>query len=145
MGSLKRLLRLRAADRSLLFAALVALTATRVALWLCPVKSVNWIPRVASHIAAHRRRASGMAAAHACWAVERASRYVPGTACLTQALSAQLLLAWYGQEAVLRLGVARDPSGRIMGHAWLEQEGIVILGATDAMRYVPLATPGRGR
>jgi hypothetical protein len=33
-----------------------------------------------------------------------------------------------GVAAQLRLGVRRDHSGSLLAHAWLEREGVVVLG-----------------
>jgi hypothetical protein len=67
------------------------------------------------------------------WAVLAASRYVPGTRhCLTQALTAQVLLAHQGRSSQLRLGVAKDEEGQLKAHAWLESDGVAIFGAPDS-------------
>jgi hypothetical protein len=37
-----------------------------------------------------------------------------------------------GVAAQLRLGVRRDSSGALLAHAWLERDGVVVLGGTRA-------------
>jgi hypothetical protein len=63
-----------------------------------------------------------------------------GTTCLTTALVAQALLQRHGCQAKLRIGVRRDLSGAFTAHAWLEREGIVIVGGPAEMvaAYAPL-------
>lgn len=65
------------------------------------------------------------------WAVTIASRYVPGATCLVQALAAERLLKRAGHPAQLRIGVANQPAFR--AHAWVESDGKVLLGETDAL------------
>jgi hypothetical protein len=56
---------------------------------------------------------------------------VPGASCLTQALAAQYLLARSGHRSQLRVGVAQDPSGRLLAHAWLVSDGRVVIGGSS--------------
>src|SRR3989442_1559102 len=73
------------------------------------------------------------------WAIERVSRVVPGTrSCLAQALAAQVLLARRGQEACVRIGVARDADGPLHAHAWVESEGRIVVGGAERPGFSPL-------
>jgi hypothetical protein len=71
------------------------------------------------------------------WAVTTVSRYVPGAACLTQALAAQALLTSAGLRADLRIGVAKQ-GGNLAAHAWLEREGALIFGDSQPEYFTPL-------
>jgi hypothetical protein len=71
------------------------------------------------------------------WAVTTASRYVPGAACLTQALAAQALLTSAGLQADLRIGVAKEGQS-LAAHAWLEREGALIFGDSQPEYFTPL-------
>jgi hypothetical protein len=77
------------------------------------------------------------------WAVRNSARLVPKASCLTQALAAQLLLARSGYRSQLRIGVAADPTGRLLAHAWLVSNGRVVVGGSsrELARYVPLPDP----
>jgi hypothetical protein len=66
-----------------------------------------------------------------------AGRLVPGTTCLVRALAAQALLARRGHASQLRLGVARGSGRAFEAHAWLEQDGRVLVGGPLDGRYVP--------
>jgi hypothetical protein len=67
------------------------------------------------------------------WAVRAASRRVPRASCLTQALALEGLLAEFGQQGVVRIGVARGPDGTFEAHAWLEHDGRVLIGEVPDM------------
>lgn len=69
-----------------------------------------------------------------------ASRYVPCASCLTQALAARKLLRRYGQNADLKIGVAKV-NGNFEAHAWLEMDGRIVLGKQSGhSRYAVLGT-----
>ncbi|HEY7790526.1 MAG TPA: lasso peptide biosynthesis B2 protein [Vicinamibacterales bacterium] len=62
-------------------------------------------------------------------AVRRASRVAPGSSCLVQAIALKILLAHEGKVSVVRLGVCAPPRDRFLNaHAWLECDGLVLLG-----------------
>lgn len=65
------------------------------------------------------------------WAVTIAGRYVPGATCLVQAMVAERLLKRAGHPAQLRIGVSNQPNFR--AHAWVESDGKVLLGETEAL------------
>lgn len=72
--------------------------------------------------------------------VKCASRFVPSASCLTQALATQSLLAGMGQTCILRIGVDKDDSQKLIAHAWIEVEGKIIIGKLrDIGRYSILA------
>lgn len=76
-----------------------------------------------------------------CWTVTVTSRYVPQASCLTQAMTAQILLRRYGHPATLRIGVTRGGKGDFQAHAWVESNGAVVIGGTEAelvKKYVML-------
>lgn len=62
--------------------------------------------------------------------VERVSKFVPGALCLAQAVSTQRILAKFGFETVMRIGVKSDDTGALTAHAWLIYQDQVILGGS---------------
>lgn len=72
------------------------------------------------------------------WLVNIAGRYhlVHGT-CLKQALVLSWLLKRRGLSTFLRIGVSRH-AGALKAHAWLEQDGRIILGLHVHEHYEPL-------
>ncbi len=78
------------------------------------------------------------AAPRLAWLVERAAGLSPvnGT-CLRQALVLLCLLRRRGQSGLVQIGVARV-SGALHAHAWIEQDGQVLLGYAGDNQYTPL-------
>ena len=74
--------------------------------------------------------------------VNAASRLVPGGShCLTKALAAESLLVRRGYPTEVKLGVARDKTDKLIAHAWVLCEGVVLVGGGELQRYTEL-TPG---
>jgi hypothetical protein len=88
------------------------------------------------------------------WAVDATAPAIPGSTCLSRALTAQVLLRRRGHPARLRIGVSKDSAQRLEAHAWLESGDRLVLGARGHERYSPLppldgrsegqADPGKG-
>ena len=77
-------------------------------------------------------------------AVNRASRMVPGAACLTRAIAASRMMKREGYAVRIQFGVAQPAEG-FGAHCWVELEGVAVLGGTAD--YEPLqapALPGQG-
>jgi Transglutaminase-like superfamily len=138
MELLRKISRLPASDRSLLAEAVLWLAATRLGLWLLPLQQVRRLLARAA-LSAMRTRRSRPSVERIVWAVSAAQRVVPRATCLPQALAAEALLLRSGYAAGLRIGVVRTAPGRLVGHAWVEQDGRVVLGdMRDLSRYAPL-------
>jgi hypothetical protein len=126
--SLRTFETLSVTDRRLLFNAFVVVAMTRLALTLLPSRLII---RAAVRISSARPgvRTRGLDARRITWAVERVSLRIPGATCLTQALSAHMLLWRHGHPSRICLGVARTEQGDFRAHAWLESQGRIIIGA----------------
>jgi Transglutaminase-like superfamily len=74
------------------------------------------------------------------WAIQTATRFVSHPTSLTEALAAKALLAQYGYDSRLHVGVTKK--GQVFcAHVWLSQGGDVILGdADDLPQYRPFST-----
>jgi hypothetical protein len=128
-----------ATDRWLVVSALLLVSATRFALCILPVRRaarlLGWLvpgrpgkppdPSLADRVAA---------------AIMHASRVVPGAACLTQALAAQVLLERHGVPTRLHIGIVRDGQQAVRGHAWVETQGMIVIGGIMAGQWRPLLT-----
>jgi hypothetical protein len=141
MRLLRSFLRLPSAKRRLLLQAVPLVAAVRVALWIVPFPMWRrWFARACrSFTPVGSRRLHRME--HVAWAVQQASRVVPRSSCLTQALATQVLLARAGYPSRLRIGVARGTRGDLEAHAWVESGGRQVIGARGAERYAPLSVP----
>ncbi len=120
-----------------LVTAAMLLAAVRVALLVVPYATVQ---RAAARASRPRAaRPDRLPAALVAWRVARAARIVPGASCLVQALAARVLLARAGYASRLRIGVARRAQGALEAHAWVECDGVVVIGGVDDVaRFVPL-------
>jgi hypothetical protein len=142
MIELGRFLRLPPCRRRLLIRAAVLLGLMRAGLWLLPFKLVL---RLTKRNPERARPGDGgdLPVGPIIWAVRRASRFVPGATCLTQALVGRVLLARAGHLSEVRIGVRKDSVRGFEAHAWLEHRGEVVLGdLEDLSRYAPMLPLG---
>jgi hypothetical protein len=138
MGSLARFLALPAGEQRLLLVAAGLLATVRVGLWVLPFRSVHGAIRARADAADPATRHRRLPPDRIVWAVEAAARRVPRATCLVQALAAQILLTRCGHPSQLRLGVARGGGRAFEAHAWLEDNGRILIGRGAADRYVAL-------
>lgn len=77
--------------------------------------------------------------------VSRAASLVPNATCMTQALSAQAILSWFGVPSNLVIGAASVATPQETEatdfHAWLVWEGDVVLGGKELtqQKFTPLS------
>jgi hypothetical protein len=114
--------------------ALVMVPLARLAVALLSFRAVHRAVEAAQR---HRGRPSNVPRERIARAVVRVGRRVPGASCLTQVVAAALLCARYGHEATVRLGVTRS-GDHVAAHAWLESEGVVVLGEPEPGTFVML-------
>src|SRR5438128_876463 len=119
-----RFLRLPAADRSLLVRSVLLLGATRLALWLLPLRVVRRLVARAARPTSNARATQERIA----WAISVARRVVPQATCLPQALTAEALLTQAGHPAELRIGVVKTDQGRLVAHALVATGGRSVVG-----------------
>jgi hypothetical protein len=136
-----RFLNLPHAKQMLLIQVVALLGAIRLGVWLVPFGTIR---RVLGRIA---RRGSlnssaeeeATAIARVVQAVETAGRHCPAIAtCLTQALAAHVLIGRAGYQSDLRIGITRDDRGKFVAHAWLENNGKVLIGDIGLSNYAPM-------
>jgi Transglutaminase-like superfamily len=140
---LRKFVRLPAAERRLLVKAALLLAATRAGVWLLPFRTVRRVVARVADAPAGFRSADGSSVDEVVRAVGRAGRLLScASTCLTEALVAQVLLARRGHPASLRIGVARSEGGQFEAHAWVESDGMVMIGGNELGRYAPLAALG---
>ena len=75
------------------------------------------------------------------WAATVIGRRVLGEGpCLAQALAVQILLSRKQLHTELCIGVAKDGSGNLVAHAWVEKDGQIVIGGSEQelKRYTPL-------
>ena len=145
MPRFRKFLRMSSSERRLLLAGGVVVAGVRMLLWLLPFSRLVWlVERTALRSArvAPIRLLEDTNIAIAL-AVTTAARYVPRATCLTQALAAQWLFAWFGHPTLLRIGVAKGNDKALRAHAWLESEGRVVVGgeSLEQDEYAVLSPP----
>lgn len=136
--SLRLLHRITLGELGLFTAALPLVAAVRLALWILPSRTILRLVRRFEAVRVADSARPRISAARVAWAIEAVSRRIPGATCLTQALSAKLLLWCFGQHAQLCLGVARTSAGTFRAHAWLERDGRPVLGGAGIQSFVRL-------
>jgi len=136
-----RFLRLSAEQRWLLCKAVTLLAAIRLSLWLLPYPPVRTLldrlgrssPRLAKDPSPAERLA---------WATTVAGRFVPGGShCLSQALTLRTLMTRRGHPTQICYGVRELDGAPFMAHAWVEHDGVVLIGGGNLDRFRQLLAP----
>jgi len=116
--------------------AVLVLGGVRLALSLLPFARVIALSERLSR--PRQRRSRPVAPSIVARRVRRATRLVPRATCLSQAITARLLLARGGRASQVRFGVMAPTGGSLDAHAWLECDGEVVIGdVPDRPRYTP--------
>jgi len=138
MAALRKLLSLSNDDRWLLLQAFAAVARASLIVRLVPGSVLlTQIGEEIRLVVRHDRDTGRIA-----WAIAVASRYIPGSKCLVQAIAGRKLLASYGFPSEIRIGVARDSKNWLNAHAWVEVEGKTLIGG-DTAGYAPLIGAGQ--
>jgi hypothetical protein len=139
MQRIRKFLSLSATDQHLLVTSALLLGAVRLGLWLLPFRTLQRLLADMTRTPTALQMTDQSSIDRVSWAVAAASRHVPAATCLTQALATQVLLGRLGCPATLRIGVARGERGEFQAHAWVEYQGRVVVGGSDApSRFTPL-------
>jgi len=124
--NLTKLVKLTHRERLLLLRAFIVLVICRACLFAWSFKRLQrWATQ----------RGRGLNSVdHLTWAIEVASKRLPGATCLCRALALQRLLSRNGHESELRIGVQKQ-DGQFDAHAWLLYGEQVVIGATQLEKY----------
>lgn len=116
--------------------AVIRLIAAKLALGLLPFRLV------AGTISSRGRRpANSEQAQRIAWAIGVAVSRIPlRLTCLRQALAGAWMLKARGFAPRLHYGVAKASDGSFQSHAWLEVDGLPVLGHEAAGAFSPLAS-----
>lgn len=135
MSRLIRFAKLPAAEKILFIEAFFFVAATRAGLWLVPFRIFQNNFRGFLSAKPEAVEPDWPQLERIVRAVKAASRFVPAASCLTQALAALFIVKLKGQEAELKIGVAKSAGADFEAHAWLERDGRILIGRV----------PGHGR
>jgi hypothetical protein len=119
------------ADWGLFARAYPLVWAIRIALWLVSFQKLYSWTKAARKGKIGDQPLDSKSVYKIVWAVEAAARRVPKATCLTQALATQIMLGRRGHQTTLQLGVKKDPNGRFDAHAWIERNGLILIGFND--------------
>lgn len=141
MNRIRKFFVLPSAQRWVLTKATTLLATVRVLLWALPYPAVRKLLKgTASR--SERLAAAPAAPVDLAWAVGVASSLVPGGGhCLSQALTLELLLLRRGYPCEVCFGVRRGSDNDFGAHAWLEHNGVVLIGGGALDRFVKLTSP----
>ncbi len=133
MGRLLRFLRLPPTEKRILVKVFILLWGVRLGLWLLPFQTLR---RLLKHFASPVSVADNAQLDDQgliIGAINKAGRYLPGNnTCLTQAFVGQLMLNRRGIPAALCIGVKKGAADELQAHAWVESNGIVLIGGLEA-------------
>ncbi|MBI3591538.1 MAG: lasso peptide biosynthesis B2 protein [Candidatus Melainabacteria bacterium] len=141
MKLLSKFLILPLSEKFLLIKAVILVFIIRIILFIFPIKIIS---SYINHIIKKTKKFNKVNPPiknRIIWAIEVACNFIPGTkTCLIKSITGQILLAHYGYESNLCIGVAKNTENKnnLQAHAWLESNGKVILGEHEAEHYKPL-------
>lgn len=140
MKRLRKFLNFTASNRYLLLNAVLILGAIRLGMWLLSFKILQQILARLSQAKFAPQILEQSSIEKIVWAVNVASSYTPGQVkCLARALTTQVLLNRCGYSPELRIGVAKGDKGKFEAHAWVENQGEIVIGhLSDLGRFTPL-------
>lgn len=134
MSPLRRFFHLPLGDQRLLISSAALLVAVRIGLSLVPFHQLRKSLARMKGVSRQSRETDEAIMNRVVWAVSAAARRMPRTGdCLAQALTTQVILGRRGRSATLRIGVGRSDDGQFKAHAWLEADGNVVIGGSQAL------------
>lgn len=140
MERLRKFLLLPNSERWLLVKVTILLSATSVGLRLLPFRTIYRL--MGSTRPSNKQRLDpDTDIAQISAVVNKAGQYFLGKdSCFPQALTGEMLLRRNGHDAKLRIGVVKESDGSLRAHAWVENEGEVVIGGPilHVEKYTPL-------
>ena len=139
MNRLRKFLQLPAARRRCLISASLLLPAVKVWLAVLRFQTLRDLLVGLTSLPFRFSKLEESSTYDVVWAVESVSRLMPwASTCLTQALTAQVLLHRRGRPALVHIGTLKSEDGNFEAHAWVESQGEVLLGGGNLEQFTPL-------
>ena len=138
MVRLRKFFLLAPTERRLFLQAGTLLAAVRLGLFLLPFPTLCRFLVYLQRILPSSTQFKASCSNQVFWSVATAGQYIPKATCLSQALVVRMLLERAGIPCRLYIGVARDNSGGLEAHAWVESQGQVFLGDVEPSGYTSL-------
>lgn len=130
MQTVRKFLGASKADRTLAVQCLRALVASGALVKLRPYRDLRKRLQSTPIVAAAQKERPSLA--HITKILAAVALRMPWATCLIQAIAAQNVLADHGYASALKIGVSADASGEFAAHAWLEQDGRVLIGGANS-------------
>jgi Transglutaminase-like superfamily len=115
-------------DKKLMVQALLVILTVRLGLWVVPFALLSRWLSVTDKPNFDHQAADWTTVRSIIRSIRTFSPYVPRATCLTQALSACVLLRMYAQSSCLKIGVEKDQDEKFGAHAWVEVDGRIVIG-----------------
>ncbi|MEH2349203.1 MAG: lasso peptide biosynthesis B2 protein [Nostoc sp.] len=129
MKRLSKFFKLDYQIKQLLITTFIVLTLVRLSLWLLSFKTLQQLLSSISNAKPKCQEKDHISIDKIIWAVEVSCYYMPGGAkCLARALTCQVFMSRHGYTSNLCIGVAKGEAGELKAHAWLENQGKVVIG-----------------
>lgn len=117
------------------------MTLVRLGLWLLSFKTLHQLLLRLSNAKLKYQEKHHISIETIIWAVEVSSHYMLGVKCLARALTCQVFMSRHGYTSNLCIGVAKGQEGELKAHAWLENQGQVVIGdVADLPNFSQLAS-----
>ena len=147
----RRFKALNSADRRLILEAAALLSVVSIGLRICRFRQLRdmltWFGPPVGHPNTRPRLPAPNSADRVAWAISAVTRTRQRSmTCLVRALATETMLRRRGIASDLRLGVRNDgdPADPLKAHAWIECDGLVVMGALDDLsEYHVLSAPVR--
>jgi Transglutaminase-like superfamily len=140
LSKLQRLINTK--EHHLFINSFILLALVKLGLLLLPFQTLR---RLLANISQPNPKLKQTSLSNIIWAVNASTYYMPGGAkCLARALTCQVLMKRRGYYPELRIGVAKNNTGTLEAHAWVENQGKVVIGyLADLSRFTTLPSlPG---
>jgi hypothetical protein len=141
MKNLEKFSQLPFNKQRILVEALLLITAMRISLRVLPYHIIRWFLFKRDSVFDIRHQHENDISQDIIWAIKKAGKFtLRDNSCLILASAGCILLRLHGCPAQLRLGIQKCEDGAIVGHAWVESDSKVVIGAADREieRYIPL-------
>ncbi|MEH2154982.1 lasso peptide biosynthesis B2 protein [Nostoc sp.] len=141
MKHLSKFVKLADREKQLLTNTFLLLILVRLGLWLLSFKTLQQLLSSISNAKPKYQEKHHISIDKIIWAVEVSSHYMPGVKCLARALTCQVFMSRHGYTSNLCIGVAKGEEGELKAHAWLENQGQVVIGnVTNLSNFSQLAS-----
>lgn len=132
MKEIATFLKLTWTERRLLATAYSVLLLTRFGLWTMSFASLQKRLKKLESLLRWLHQKTQLSPQQIVRAVNVSTAYMPGGAkCLARALTTMTLLESVGYSPELKFGVKKSTDSLIEAHAWVEYEGVVIIGGLN--------------